>query len=91
VHGATHPKLLDLPALAAAAERHRRAGRSLVLCHGCFDVVHPGHLRYLQFAARQGDVLVVSITGDDAVEPRTSPPWSWSITSSSPSIRPRSP
>ncbi len=39
----------------------------IVLCHGCFDIVHPGHIRYLQFAARQGDVLVVSITGDASI------------------------
>jgi rfaE bifunctional protein kinase chain/domain/rfaE bifunctional protein nucleotidyltransferase chain/domain len=57
--------LTELEVFAAA---HRRAGHTIVLCHGCFDVVHPGHLRYLQFARAQGDVLVVSITADDAVE-----------------------
>lgn len=36
----------------------------IVQCHGCFDIVHPGHVRYLQFAKSQGDLLVVSITGD---------------------------
>ena len=54
--------------LTDLAAEHRAAGRSIVLCHGCFDIVHPGHLRYLQFAHQQGDVLVVSITGDDAIE-----------------------
>lgn len=54
--------------LAEFADGHRRAGRKIVLCHGCFDVIHPGHLRYLQFAHEQGDVLVVSITADDAIE-----------------------
>lgn len=54
--------------LADLAADHRAAGRSVVLCHGCFDIVHPGHLRYLQFAHQQGDVLIVSITGDDAIE-----------------------
>lgn len=39
----------------------------VVHCHGCFDLVHPGHLRYLQFARSLGDVLVVSLTGDAAV------------------------
>ncbi|MFH1416906.1 MAG: adenylyltransferase/cytidyltransferase family protein [Planctomycetota bacterium] len=37
---------------------------TVVLCHGCFDIVHPGHIRYLEFARTQGDLLVVSITGD---------------------------
>ncbi|UCC29494.1 MAG: adenylyltransferase/cytidyltransferase family protein, partial [Phycisphaerales bacterium] len=36
-------------------------------CHGCFDIVHPGHVRYLEFARRQGDVLVVSLTGDSDI------------------------
>lgn len=62
------PKLIDAGRLTALGEHHRAAGRRVVLCHGCFDIVHPGHLRYLQFARRQGDVLVVSITGDDAIE-----------------------
>mgnify|MGYP001572107242 CR=1 FL=1 len=39
--------------------------KKIVHCHGCFDLLHPGHLRYLGFAKTQGDVLVVSITGDD--------------------------
>ncbi len=42
----------------------RAAGRKLVQCHGCFDIVHPGHVRYLQFARQLGDILVVSLTGD---------------------------
>lgn len=41
---------------------------TIVQCHGCFDIVHPGHIRYLQFARRQGDVLVVSITGDATID-----------------------
>lgn len=44
------------------------ASKTVVLCHGCFDIVHPGHIRYLEFAGTQGDILVVSITADAAVE-----------------------
>ncbi len=40
----------------------------VVQCHGCFDIVHPGHIRYLQFARSCGDLLVVSITGDAAID-----------------------
>lgn len=61
-------KVVDLDALTRAADEHRAAGRAIVHCHGCFDIVHPGHVRYLQFARQQGDVLVVSLTGDDAIE-----------------------
>jgi len=47
---------------------HGEAAKTVVLCHGCFDIVHPGHIRYLRFARMQGDVLVVSITGDAAID-----------------------
>ncbi len=40
----------------------------MVLCHGCFDILHPGHVLSLQSAREQGDCLVVSITSDDAIE-----------------------
>ncbi len=42
-------------------------GKVVVHCHGCFDIVHPGHIRYLQFAKQQGDFLIVSLTGDPHV------------------------
>lgn len=38
-----------------------------MLCHGCFDIVHPGHLRHLVWAREQGDMLIVSVSGDAAV------------------------
>ncbi len=41
---------------------------TVVQCHGCFDIVHPGHIRYLEFARSQGDLLIVSITGDAAID-----------------------
>jgi len=57
-------KILDLEALRAAVREARAAGKTIVQCHGCFDIVHPGHIRYLEFARQQGDILVVSLTGD---------------------------
>jgi rfaE bifunctional protein nucleotidyltransferase chain/domain len=44
------------------------AGRTVVLCHGCFDLVHPGHVRHLQQARATGDRLVVSVSGDRVVQ-----------------------
>ncbi len=61
-------KIRSLEHLAPIVAAARTRGKRAVLCHGCFDIVHPGHLRYLQFARQQGDVLIVSITGDDAIE-----------------------
>ena len=60
-------KILELDALLAAVRTAREKGQVVVQCHGCFDIVHPGHVRYLEFAKRQGDVLVVSLTGDVAM------------------------
>ncbi len=61
-------KICTLAQLTKLAQKHRGGRKVVVHCHGCFDIVHPGHLRYLQFARKQGDVLVVSLTGDDAIE-----------------------
>jgi rfaE bifunctional protein nucleotidyltransferase chain/domain len=52
---------------AALAERLRAAGRRIVLANGCFDLLHVGHLRYLEEARRLGDVLFVGINSDAAV------------------------
>jgi rfaE bifunctional protein kinase chain/domain/rfaE bifunctional protein nucleotidyltransferase chain/domain len=60
-------KVVGLESLAAAVAAARAAGKTIVHCHGCFDIVHPGHIRYLEFARRQGDLLIVSVTGDTDV------------------------
>jgi len=60
-------KIIDLPTLMLQRSSARQAGKVVVHCHGCFDIVHPGHIRYLQFAKQQGDQLVVSLTGDPHV------------------------
>lgn len=57
-------KLLTLPALAEQVQRARADGRQIVLCHGTFDLLHIGHIRHLQRARREGDVLVVTVTAD---------------------------
>lgn len=59
-----HPKIIGLDRLLELRESLRREGRTLVHCHGCFDIVHPGHIRYLGFAKTQGDVLLVSLSSD---------------------------
>ncbi|MCG8615169.1 MAG: adenylyltransferase/cytidyltransferase family protein, partial [Desulfobacterales bacterium] len=61
-------KIVDIDVLTELSDQLRAEGKTIVHCHGCFDIVHPGHVRYLQFARQQGDSLVVSLTGDDAIE-----------------------
>jgi rfaE bifunctional protein nucleotidyltransferase chain/domain len=60
-------KVLDLETLLRRRETARQAGRRVVHCHGCFDIVHPGHIRHLRHARSLGDLLLVSITGDAAM------------------------
>jgi D-beta-D-heptose 7-phosphate kinase/D-beta-D-heptose 1-phosphate adenosyltransferase len=49
------------------AEAHRRAGRRVVFTNGVFDLLHPGHVRYLQAARAEGDVLMVGVNSDRSV------------------------
>ncbi|MFM9995478.1 MAG: PfkB family carbohydrate kinase [Phycisphaerales bacterium] len=64
----THEELLARRALARAQDRR------VVQCHGCFDIVHPGHIRHLKQARALGDLLFVSISGDDEVRKGTGRP-----------------
>lgn len=48
-------------------ERWRRAGRTLVFTNGCYDLLHPGHVRLLERARSLGDVLVVGLNTDSSV------------------------
>jgi rfaE bifunctional protein nucleotidyltransferase chain/domain len=59
--------LLDLDAAVRLAERWRGEGKRLVLANGCFDLLHVGHVRYLQGARSLGDVLLVGINSDSSV------------------------
>ena len=53
--------------LVALVARERAAGRSIALANGCFDLLHVGHIRYLEGAAGEADCLVVAINEDAAV------------------------
>jgi rfaE bifunctional protein nucleotidyltransferase chain/domain len=57
-------KILSLDELATVLSRERARGRRVVQCHGVFDLLHPGHIRHLEAARREGDLLVVSVTPD---------------------------
>ena len=60
-------EILAREALVARVARERTAGRTIAFANGCFDLLHVGHLRYLESAAREGDVLVVAINDDQSV------------------------
>ena len=58
------PKRLPLAALRRRLAALRRAGRRVVFTNGVFELLHPGHVRYLRAARRLGDVLVVALNSD---------------------------
>lgn len=57
-------RILDRGRLAAAVAADRRAGRTIALANGVFDLLHVGHVRYLQAAAAEADRLVVGVNDD---------------------------
>jgi rfaE bifunctional protein nucleotidyltransferase chain/domain len=60
-------RVLTEDQLAAAVAADKAAGRSIAFANGCFDLLHPGHVRYLQGAAAEADRLVVAINDDGSV------------------------
>jgi D-glycero-beta-D-manno-heptose 1-phosphate adenylyltransferase len=60
----TREKILSREGLHDVLDEHRRAHRKIVFANGVFDLLHAGHVRYLQAARSEGDVLVVGINSD---------------------------
>jgi D-glycero-beta-D-manno-heptose 1-phosphate adenylyltransferase len=60
-------KILSLSELTQRANEIEQAGQKLVLTNGCFDLLHVGHVRYLEEARRLGDLLVVAVNSDQSV------------------------
>ncbi|MEH1167897.1 D-glycero-beta-D-manno-heptose 1-phosphate adenylyltransferase [Micromonospora sp. CPCC 205539] len=62
-----HPVLVGTDELDAIVAEYRDAGRSVVFTNGCFDVLHRGHVRYLEQARALGDLLIVAVNSDGSV------------------------
>jgi D-beta-D-heptose 7-phosphate kinase/D-beta-D-heptose 1-phosphate adenosyltransferase len=60
-------KILDRAKMRAERQRLRERGETLVFTNGCFDLLHPGHVRYLQEARGLGDRLLVAVNSDEVV------------------------
>jgi len=61
------PRVLNDSNLAAQIEAYKKANKKIVFTNGCFDLLHIGHVTYLEEAKRQGDVLIVGVNTDASV------------------------
>lgn len=66
----TREKILSRQGLRQVLEEHRQAGQKIVFANGVFDLLHVGHVRYLQASRAEGDVLVVGINSDSSTRER---------------------
>jgi D-glycero-beta-D-manno-heptose 1-phosphate adenylyltransferase len=60
-------KIVDRPRLLQLLASHKQRGEKIVFTNGCFDTLHVGHVRYLEGAKREGDVLVVGVNANSSV------------------------
>jgi rfaE bifunctional protein nucleotidyltransferase chain/domain len=60
-------KIVMREVLAERLEEHKRHGRRIVFANGCFDTLHVGHIRYLEGACREGEILIVGVNADSSV------------------------
>jgi D-beta-D-heptose 7-phosphate kinase/D-beta-D-heptose 1-phosphate adenosyltransferase len=65
--GNMRKKVMSLPEAVALAEHLRHSGKTIVFTNGVFDILHPGHVRYLQAARAEGDALIVGVNSDRSV------------------------
>lgn len=66
-HGNARDKVVSRTALSKLIEQLQARGRRIVFTNGCFDLLHPGHVRYLERAKSLGDILVVAVNADESV------------------------
>lgn len=63
----TQNKIVKLTTLKKAIDRRRISGQKMVFTNGCFDIIHAGHVQYLEAARRMGDFLVVGVNSDRSI------------------------
>ncbi len=61
-------KIISRQFIAQTVERYKKQGKKIVFTNGCFDLLHAGHVRYLEQAASLGDILVIAVNSDDSVK-----------------------
>ena len=64
----TESKVVSISNLAEIVRDLKNRKKAVVHCHGCFDLMHPGHIKYFQSAKKMGDILIVTVTPDKFVD-----------------------
>lgn len=73
VEGPGTARVVPREAIGGFVERLRAAGKRIVFTNGVFDLLHPGHVRYLRQARALGDVLIVGVNADESVRRNKGP------------------
>jgi rfaE bifunctional protein nucleotidyltransferase chain/domain len=60
--------ILDHQQLLKRINEYKKAGKTVVFSNGCFDLIHVGHVRYLQGAAMEGDILITALNSDESIK-----------------------
>src|ERR1017187_8682412 len=69
-----YKKVIDMgvfytrPELVAARSEWRKTGKTVVFTNGCYDILHPGHIRLLESARSMGDILILALNTDASVQ-----------------------
>lgn len=61
-------RILERKEASILIEKLKTEGKKVVFTNGCFDILHVGHLRYLEQAREQGDILIIGVNSDDSVK-----------------------
>lgn len=65
VNLAAHSRILDRSEMVMAVDEAKTQGKRIVFANGCFDILHAGHVRYLEAAKALGDILIVAVNSDE--------------------------
>lgn len=61
-------KIMTRAQLAAFVKKEKRAGKKIVFTNGCFDILHAGHVKSIEFAKSKGDILVIGLNSDSSIK-----------------------
>ncbi len=64
----TKNKIMTRAQLAAFVKKEKKAGKKIVFTNGCFDILHAGHVKSIEFAKSKGDILIIGLNSDTSIK-----------------------